>query len=518
MGMVVRQPKLQVYQFLTPEQAAVVQQQPVLTTAQLHLLKQQIEALRRINIQLKAAKHRQHTGQGSLPSQQVQPTPAHPLGGEIARKPASRKGKPSASSGRSAKRNRTVEKEEDSPSEVDTAAADEASEESEPELSDYETPEESEEEAAVAQVAAASLASPRRQTGRQRTGPQVLKDISSDDGRSDGEGEEDPEAVGGRRQQQQQQVRSDDGGGAKSTGSGRGGSSSKQQQRRASYVVVQDDTGGSGAGIVLPQMTPVPVEWSTGDDAVCSVCGDGDAAEGNLLLICEGRGCSVVVHQQCYGVAKVPKGRWLCDACADKLSPAAPNCACCPVVGGALRAVVSLGRVVPARHPLPGRVYVHVADALWVPEVTLADPDRMRGVQLDHMTALRAALRCGLCKQAGGAVVQCSFTNCCRPFHVMCARAAGQVLTFREMDGEPLAFCSVHSAGRYERSRDAICEGRQAEQAPDGSKADGEEQEGAAAMQDVREAGAGEEPVSEYELQRQRNIERNRQRLAELRQ
>ncbi len=66
---------------------------------------------------------------------------------------------------------------------------------------------------------------------------------------------------------------------------------------------------------------------------------------------------------------------------------------------------MSLGRVVPARHPLPGRVYVHVADALWVPEVTLADPDRMRGVQLDHMTALRAALRCGLCKQAGGAVV-----------------------------------------------------------------------------------------------------------------
>ena len=59
----------------------------------------------------------------------------------------------------------------------------------------------------------------------------------------------------------------------------------------------------------------------------------------NLLLICEGRGCSVVVHQQCYGVARIPKGRWLCDACTDKLSPAAANCACCPVVGGALRKV-----------------------------------------------------------------------------------------------------------------------------------------------------------------------------------
>lgn len=57
------------------------------------------------------------------------------------------------------------------------------------------------------------------------------------------------------------------------------------------------------------------------------------------MLLCDGRGCSVAVHQQCYGVAKVPKGKWLCDACKDKLSPTAANCACCPVVGGALRKV-----------------------------------------------------------------------------------------------------------------------------------------------------------------------------------
>ena len=63
--------------------------------------------------------------------------------------------------------------------------------------------------------------------------------------------------------------------------------------------------------------------------------------------------------------------------------------------------VVSLGRVVPAAKP----AYVHVACALWTPEITLAEPEAMRGVQLDAMTAVRAALQCALCKQAGGAVV-----------------------------------------------------------------------------------------------------------------
>jgi hypothetical protein len=227
------------------------------------------------------------------------------------------------------------------------------------------------------------------------------------------------------------------------------------------------------------------------------------------MLLCEGAGCSVAVHQQCYGVAKIPKSKWLCDACKDKLSPSAANCACCPVVGGALRKVggraapeaewgggkgmkgspsrfadpdsrsmrpgtaagmrweglcscsdrlswktesaeqgrageaakvepvpggfppkamqvprrlthsvsknrsrgpprsqvVSLGRVVPAATSKSGKAYVHVACALWTPEMTLAEPEAMRGVQLDHMTAVRAGLQCGLCKQAGGAVV-----------------------------------------------------------------------------------------------------------------
>ena len=49
--------------------------------------------------------------------------------------------------------------------------------------------------------------------------------------------------------------------------------------------------------------------------------------------------------------------------------------------------------------------YVHLACALWTPELVVGDPDRMAGIQLDHMTALRAALPCARCKQGGGAVM-----------------------------------------------------------------------------------------------------------------
>ena len=53
----------------------------------------------------------------------------------------------------------------------------------------------------------------------------------------------------------------------------------------------------------------------------------------------------------------------------------------------------------------PPAAHVHLACALWTPELVVGDPDRMAGIKLDHMTALRAALPCARCKQGGGAVM-----------------------------------------------------------------------------------------------------------------
>lgn len=57
------------------------------------------------------------------------------------------------------------------------------------------------------------------------------------------------------------------------------------------------------------------------------------------------------------------------------------------------------------RGAAPAPVFCHLACALWVPEIEFADSERMAGVRLDRMTAVRAKLRCEICKQAGGAAV-----------------------------------------------------------------------------------------------------------------
>ena len=67
----------------------------------------------------------------------------------------------------------------------------------------------------------------------------------------------------------------------------------------------------------------------------------------NAILLCDGKGCRTAVHQACYGVPAVPKGKWLCDGCAAKLDPRGAHCLLCPVPGGALRPVASLGAVQP---------------------------------------------------------------------------------------------------------------------------------------------------------------------------
>lgn len=103
--------------------------------------------------------------------------------------------------------------------------------------------------------------------------------------------------------------------------------------------------------------------------------------------------------------------------------------------------------------------------------------------------------------QKGGGIIQCALGVCWRAFHVLCARNAGNRLALRESDGVPLGFCALHTKERFARTRRELEVGCAAEDEP--------------AAQEPDDDQAPAEP-NEYELQRLRNIERNRQRLAEL--
>lgn len=344
-------------------------------------------------------------------------------------------------------------------------------------------------------------------------------------------------------------------------------SSQSSPSKKKKFVIVgrtsSDDGDSTSTVLQLLHFNPVTVAWPEEDDAICTVCGDGNSTDDNLIMFCEGNGCTVTVHQRCYGVNNVPEDEWLCDGCAAKLPVNAPRCVLCPVLGGAVKKVASLGRLkMPEKESAEGtqggdrharrsrasrndsgsgggvRVhycgisepYVHVACALWIPEVTWQNPEGMSNVDLSAITKARMGLKCHICGQAGGGVMyvaiyptrcifntdqlfmycvptsvyfyiyaicsQCSYGSCCRPFHTLCGRFADPVheLTFT-MDGEALAFCNVHSRPSFMKVRDGMQLGKKFE---DIIAEDGSEDE------DMDEAEPAD--LVEYELERLENV------------
>ncbi|XP_056132117.1 protein Jade-3 [Lampris incognitus] len=141
------------------------------------------------------------------------------------------------------------------------------------------------------------------------------------------------------------------------------------------------------------------------EDVICDVCRSPDSEEGNDMVFCDK--CNICVHQACYGIVKVPIGNWLCRTCVLGIDP---QCLLCPKKGGAMKATRA------------GTKWAHVSCALWIPEVSIACPERMEPItKVSHIPPSRWSLICSLCKVKIGACIQCSVKNCTTPFHVTCA-------------------------------------------------------------------------------------------------
>lgn len=67
--------------------------------------------------------------------------------------------------------------------------------------------------------------------------------------------------------------------------------------------------------------------------------------------------------------------------------------------------VPSLGPVKAAQGYPNKKPYLHLACALWTPEILISDPEGMRGPKLDGLRQHRVDLTCAICKQAGGSVM-----------------------------------------------------------------------------------------------------------------
>ncbi|XP_077586727.1 protein Jade-1 isoform X1 [Stigmatopora nigra] len=177
------------------------------------------------------------------------------------------------------------------------------------------------------------------------------------------------------------------------------------------------------------------------EDVVCDVCQSPDGEDNNEMVFCDK--CNICVHQACYGIQKVPKGSWLCRICALGI---VPKCQLCPKKGGAMK---------PTRS---GTKWVHVSCALWIPEVSIGNPEKMEPItNVSHIPGNRWALNCCLCKDKTGACIQCSAKNCRVAFHVTCGLHAGLEMTTvltRDDQVKFKSYCPKHPPGFGELERD----------------------------------------------------------------
>ncbi|XP_045394485.1 protein Jade-3 isoform X1 [Lemur catta] len=171
------------------------------------------------------------------------------------------------------------------------------------------------------------------------------------------------------------------------------------------------------------------------EDVICDVCRSPDSEEGNDMVFCDK--CNVCVHQACYGIVKVPEGSWMCRSCVLGVHP---ECLLCPKKGGAMKTTRT------------GTKWAHVSCALWIPEVSIACPERMEPItKISHIPPSRWALVCSLCKLKTGACIQCSVKSCITAFHVTCAFEHNLEMKTVLDEGDQVKFksyCLKHSQSR----------------------------------------------------------------------
>ncbi|KAK2585361.1 hypothetical protein KPH14_010039 [Odynerus spinipes] len=151
----------------------------------------------------------------------------------------------------------------------------------------------------------------------------------------------------------------------------------------------------------------------------CCVCSDERGWTENPLVYCDGQGCTVAVHQACYGIVTVPTGPWYCRKCESQERSARVRCELCPSRDGALKRTDQAG-------------WAHVVCALYIPEVRFGNVTTMEPIILQLIPSERFNKSCYICEEQGrgsranvGACMQCNKTGCRQQFHVTCAQALG---------------------------------------------------------------------------------------------
>uniref|UniRef100_A0A8C2X3V9 MLLT10 histone lysine methyltransferase DOT1L cofactor n=1 Tax=Cyclopterus lumpus TaxID=8103 RepID=A0A8C2X3V9_CYCLU len=152
----------------------------------------------------------------------------------------------------------------------------------------------------------------------------------------------------------------------------------------------------------------------------CCVCSDERGWAENPLVYCDGHGCSVAVHQACYGIVQVPTGPWFCRKCE------------------------SQERAARKSHSS----WAHVVCALYIPEVQFANVLTMEPIILQYVPHERYIKTCYICEDHGreskaacGACMTCNRQGCRQAFHVTCAQMAGLLCEEEGPEADNVKYC-----------------------------------------------------------------------------
>ncbi|KAJ3069924.1 hypothetical protein HDU98_007032 [Podochytrium sp. JEL0797] len=172
----------------------------------------------------------------------------------------------------------------------------------------------------------------------------------------------------------------------------------------------------------------------------CSICLDNQE---NHFVKC--MCCGLFVHANCYGVLSETQP-FTCTWCLNILLQRLPTrCEC--VLCGKLE---SSQRTNPMKRTI-GNNWVHATCAIWTPNVTFTQMDRMEPV--DGVGLIEKQLwkqKCDICLSEKGCCISCSEKGCNTSFHVTCARAEDCDFVIetsgRQSDSfAPKTFCKAHS-------------------------------------------------------------------------
>lgn len=172
----------------------------------------------------------------------------------------------------------------------------------------------------------------------------------------------------------------------------------------------------------------------------CCVCLDERGWNENPLVYCDGNGCTIAVHQACYGIVKVPSGPWYCCKCRSQERVARVKCELCPKKDGALKKTDNGG-------------WAHVVCALYIPEVRFGDVSTMEPIIFSSVPNDRFSKVCYICEEENresgkvqGACMSCHKNGCKLSFHVTCAQSKRQLCEEASVNGhvQYVGYCTSH--------------------------------------------------------------------------